>query len=193
MKTENEIENLDYSALKNELEKYTIKTPRFTLKGLKKFGRLVDIIDGDSLSIILPVYNNYYKFNVRLNGIDTSEIHSHNEDVKHFALNTRNELLKIIIQDNNITSSIDTSITKHEIQEILEENLAIVFVECLEFDKYGRLLADVYCFNKINKNISSKTSFNKQLINENLAYSYDGKTKLKENEQIDELVNISIK
>ena len=48
---------IDINAFKN----YGIKTPRFSLNNLKTYGRLVDIIDGDSLSIILPIYDNYFK------------------------------------------------------------------------------------------------------------------------------------
>ena len=78
-------------------KKHGIKTPRFTLNGLETYGRLVDIIDGDSLSIILPIYNDYFKFNIRLNGIDTSELHNDNIELKHFAENAKNELVKLII------------------------------------------------------------------------------------------------
>ena len=85
---------IDINAFKN----YGIKTPRFSLNNLKTYGRLVDIIDGDSLSIILPIYDNYFKFNVRLNGIDTSELHSDNSDLRHFAENTKNELVKLALK-----------------------------------------------------------------------------------------------
>jgi endonuclease YncB( thermonuclease family) len=160
----------DINAFKN----YGIKTPRFTLNNLKTYGRLVDIIDGDSLSIILPIYNDYFKFNVRLNGIDTSELHSHKEELRHFAENAKNELVKLIIKTDNLT--------KHEVQEILDNKLIVVWVECLEFDKYGRLLANVYCFNEHTNDYD--ISLSQYLLDNKFAYMYNGGTKLSESEQL---------
>lgn len=160
----------DINAFKN----YGIKTPRFTLNNINTYGRLVDIIDGDSLSIILPIYNDYFKFNVRLNGIDTSELHSHKEELKHFAENAKNELVKLIIKTDNLT--------KHEVQEILDNKLIVVWVECLEFDKYGRLLANVYCFNEDTNEYD--ISLSEYLLNNKFAYMYNGGKKLSESEQL---------
>jgi endonuclease YncB( thermonuclease family) len=160
----------DINAFKN----YGIKTPRFTLNNINTYGRLVDIIDGDSLSIILPIYNDYFKFNVRLNGIDTSELHSHKEELRHFAENAKNELVKLIIKTDNIT--------KHEVQDVLDNKLIVVWVECLEFDKYGRLLANVYCFN--DKTNEYDISLSEYLLNNKFAYKYNGGKKLSESEQL---------
>lgn len=160
----------DINAFKN----YGIKTPRFTLNNINTYGRLVDIIDGDSLTIILPIYNDYFKFNVRLNGIDTSELHSHKEELKHFAENAKNELVKLIIKTDNIT--------KHEVQKILDNKLIVVWVECLEFDKYGRLLANVYCFNEHTNDYD--ISLSQYLLDNKFAYMYNGGTKLSESEQL---------
>jgi len=172
----------DINAFKN----YGIKTPRFTLNNINTYGRLVDIIDGDSLSIILPIYNDYFKFNVRLNGIDTSELHSHKEELKHFAENAKNELVKLIIKTDNLTkmdSLIKTdNLTKHEVQEILDNKLIVVWVECLEFDKYGRLLANVYCFNEDTNEYD--ISLSEYLLNNKFAYMYNGGKKLSESEQL---------
>jgi endonuclease YncB( thermonuclease family) len=158
----------------NAFKSYGLKTPRFTLNNLKTYGRLVDIIDGDSLSIILPIYDNYFKFNVRLNGIDTSELHSNNSDLRHFAENTKNELVKMIIKIDNLT--------KNEIREVLDKKLTLVWVECLEFDKYGRLLANVYCLNEKTNNYDICLS--KYLLSNKWAYEYNGGKKLSEDEQL---------
>jgi len=162
---------IDINAFKN----YGLKTPRFTLNNLKTYGRLVDIIDGDSLSIILPIYDNYFKFNVRLNGIDTSELHSDNSDLRHFAENAKNELVKLITLSDNLT--------KNEIREVLDKKLTIVWVECLEFDKYGRLLANVYCLNQKTNNYDICLS--QYLLDNKWAYEYNGGKKLSESEQLE--------
>lgn len=158
----------------NAFKNYGIKTPRFSLNNLKMYGRLVDIIDGDSLSIVLPIYNDYFKFNVRLSGIDTSELHSDNSDLRHFAENAKNELVKLILERDKLT--------KNEIKEVLDDNVILLWVECLEFDKYGRLLSNVYCFN--NSTNSYDISLSQYLLDNKFAYSYNGGKKRSESEQM---------
>lgn len=148
----------------------SIHTPQFTLRGLNTPGRLVDIIDGDSVSIVLPVFNNFYKYNIRLSGIDTCEMRSKNEKCRNLAIKARDKLLELVTVGNEIHRE-----TRHEIHEILDKDVVIVFVECLDFDKYGRLLANVF-FDKIN--------LSEYLIKHKLAYHYTGHTKLTEDEQL---------
>ena len=52
-----------------------------------------------------------------------------------------------------------------------------MYVKCHDFDKYGRLLLDLY-LDKDEKSISDV------LLEEKLAYVYNGKTKLNEDEQL---------
>lgn len=163
----------------NIFKNYTIKTPRFTLNGLKTYGRVVDVIDGDSLTIILPVYNDYYKFNVRLNGIDASELHSQDDQLKQNALNARNTILNLIMGEDMILKE-QHNFTKIEIQDMLEKQPKLVWIECLEFDKYGRLLAEIY----ITKDKDS--SLSEYLLEKHLVYKYYGGKKLTENDQLEE-------
>lgn len=160
----------------NELNNYGIKTPRFTLCGLKTNGRLVDIIDGDSLTIVLPMYNNYYKFNVRLNGIDASEISSKDGHLKDIALNARNALFTLLTNKDTTCT-----LTRREIQNYLNDTVIIVWVECLEFDKYGRLLANVF---------SKDICLSKYLLDNHLVYDYHGEKKQNEDEQLKFFENI---
>lgn len=160
---------------------YDIHTPEFTLDKSFIPGRLVDIIDGDSLVIILPVFNSYYKYHVRINGIDTCEMKSKNQDNKILALKARLELLCLITQDTkqDTKQEYDINITRTDIKRILNESVFLVYLECKDFDKYGRLLADVY---------TDKTKtimLSQHLLDKHLAYVYTGATKLKETEQVE--------
>lgn len=150
----------------------SIHTPEFTLRGFNTTGRLVDIIDGDSMSIILPVLNNFYKYQIRLSGIDTCEMRSKNEKCRNLAIRARDSLLELVT-GNHIYSQ-----TRHEIQEILDKKVVVVFLECLDFDKYGRLLANVFFDN---------TNLSEYLLKHKLAYHYTGHTKLTEEEQLEML------
>ena len=107
-----------------------------------------------------------------MNGIDTCEIKSKNDENKKHALLARNRLFNLIT--NQTLDKYDCK--RLDIRKILNSNVYLVKIDISGFDKYGRLLADLYDFN--DKNLS------KILIEEKLAYEYDGKTKLSEEKQI---------
>lgn len=155
-----------------ELDKHDIDTDFFTLNGIKTFARVVDIYDGDTMTCVIPLFNSYYKFTVRLDGIDTCEIRNKNLELKHKGLLARKLIIDTLCLDN--TCTID--ITKKELQEYLKKNTIIVWLECLEFDKYGRLLGKIYKDKHSNKSLSDI------LLDEKLGYKYDGGTKLKNDE-----------
>ena len=85
-------------------------------------GKVIKVYDGDSITIAakLPYDDSkYYRFSVRLNGIDTPEIKGKNEDEKEAAKNAREALSKLILNKKVILKNVDN-------------------------EKYGRILADVY-------------------------------------------------
>jgi len=149
-------------------KQYGGSTPELSINGLKTYGRLIDVYDGDTIKVILPAFNSYYKFTLRLNGIDTCEMKSKQLEIKHYAIKARNKILELITNNTQVN-------TKKEIKELLESNVYLIWVECLESDKYGRVLANIYK-DKDTKSLSDI------LLEENLAYKYSGKTKLSENE-----------
>jgi len=144
-------------------------TPSFSLQNLECYCRVVKIHDGDTFTIILPVFNSFYRFSVRLIDIDTCEIKSVNPTCKMIATNARKRLFELVTKQ---TSS-DLS------DKFLSDNVYLVYIKCKDFDKYGRLLGDVY------KTDEDDISFSEILMEEKLAYFYDGKKKLTEEEQIE--------
>lgn len=160
----------------DEFKKYDNKTPYFKLIGLKGYCRILDIYDGDTLTIVLKIFNSQYcKFNVRLSGIDTCEMRSTNNETKNKAKKARNRLFELITGHNFNNFEFET---KKEIKDYFDNNISLVWIECGDFDKYGRLLG------KLFKNKDQKISFSEILINENLAYEYNGEKKLTEEEQL---------
>jgi micrococcal nuclease len=89
------------------------------------FGKVVKVYDADTITIAnrISVGNSYseqvYRFNVRLNGIDTPEIKSANPTTKARAIQARDVLSEMIFGK-------------------------IVILKNVKLEKYGRLLADVY-------------------------------------------------
>ena len=88
-----------------------------------KTGVVIKVYDGDTITIASKVpglYNSpIYKFSVRLNGIDTPEMRTKDEDEKEIAILARDALSEKIMG-----------------KEIRLENV--------KTEKYGRLLCDIY-------------------------------------------------
>ena len=88
-----------------------------------KTGKVIKVYDGDTITIAskLPgLYNSpIYKFSVRLNGIDTPEMRTKDEDEKEIATLARDALSEKIMG-----------------KEIRLENI--------KTEKYGRVLCDIY-------------------------------------------------
>jgi hypothetical protein len=87
---------------------------------------------------------------------------------KENAIKARNYLFEKMT-DIKIT---DNNISKKELDILCGKSVKLVWVKCFEFDKYGRLLVELY-----EDNISNK-SFNSDLIDLKYANPYEGKTKL---------------
>ena len=154
--------------MKEIFKKYNYKTPYFSLNGKNCYTRVVNIIDGDTVVLVIELFENkFYKFNVRLDGIDTSELKSKDEDLKQRALSAKYRLVELIC---NVDKNFD--FTKENIKNLLDDDIYLIWTECLEFDKYGRLLA------KIKNTENDNEYINDILINENLAYEYHGGKKM---------------
>lgn len=68
---EHELNLIDYT----KIEKFSLNNMIFDAKVIK-------VYDGDTITVVFNYNNKYYKWNCRLNGIDTPEIKSNNEDEK---------------------------------------------------------------------------------------------------------------
>lgn len=152
------------------------ETAYFTLDGIKTFARVVDVYDGDTMTLVLQMNGVFLKFKTRMAGIDTCEMRSKNLKIKRLAIQARNRLISLVTR--RPYDDINVITKKSEVAVMLDEEVYLIWVHCLEFDKYGRLLAD--CYSSPN----SMTSFSTALIHENLAYNYEGDTKLTEEQQI---------
>lgn len=138
-------------------------TPLFSLNWLKTKGRLVDIVDGDTVYIVLPLFNSHFKFNCRISSIDTCEKRGEN---KQLGIDATNFSYYFFTGKENL----DRKNLKLE----LDTNPVIIDVECFTFDKYGRLLVNIY-FNGL--------SIAEELVKHKLAYIYNGGHKLNNDEQ----------
>lgn len=109
-----EITKIDWSKIDN-------KVKQFSLSGKKYIGKCVDVYDGDTIKVVFAVdgMDDVYRWNCRINRIDTPEIRTKNKKEKDFAKVVRDKLREKILNK-------------------------LVIVDCQDFDKYGRLLAEIY-------------------------------------------------
>lgn len=109
-------------------------------------GLCIKVYDGDTITVAskMPWKDSImYRFPVRLNGIDTPEIKGSGPVEKRVAIQARDALQEKLLN-----------------KEIVLQNVTT--------EKYGRLLADVYC---------QGVHYNKWMIDERYAVAYDGGTK----------------
>jgi endonuclease YncB( thermonuclease family) len=139
----------------NTVETY-LKSIEFDVKTVKEYipeinyGKVVKVYDGDTITIVTLLFNGdvspkskLYKFNVRILGIDTPELKTKNVGEKELAIIARNALSELVLNK-------------------------VVKLENVSYDKYGRILCNVYLD---NVNISE------WLVSNNHAVLYNGGTK----------------
>ena len=132
------MESVDWS-------KYDNKTSTFTLKDSTIEAKCVDVYDGDTVTIIYENEsdNCVYKSSVRIRGIDAPEMRTKNKIEKEVALKAKEEMTNLVYQK-------------------------YIKLENIDYDKYGRILADIYI-----KNIN----VSEYMVNKRLGIKYDGGTK----------------
>jgi micrococcal nuclease len=124
-------------------------TSYYTLDGHVYTCKCVSVYDGDSITVVFkPKHlDTYYKYTIRLAGIDTPEIRTKNADEKSRAIFIRDFLREKVLNK-------------------------ILIIECGKFDKYGRLLADVFIYGE-------SQTISQLMLEKKYAYVYNGGTKQK--------------
>lgn len=167
----NKQDNLQQSA---DLIKSTYDdTHEYSLKGINIYGKVVNVYDGDTVHIVFKVNDMLIRYNCRLIGIDSPEICPKNikdiakkeQEIK-CAIDSRNYLI------NKVSGQkIEDTISKKEIKELCGKAQKLVWIKCYDFDKYGRLLVEIY------ENETDAISINQEMINNKIVVAYDGGTK----------------
>ena len=160
-----------YSINKNILENVDYTIPEFSLNGLSMYGKVVYVYDGDTVHIVFNYNNILTKFNCRLISIDSPEICPKNiKDITirnleiEAAIKSRNFLLEHV--SNVLITNINMN--KSEIKDLCGKSTKLIWVKCFEFDKYGRLLVELF------ETKDSIISINQLMIKNNYAITYNG-------------------
>lgn len=112
-----------------------------------RFGLVIKVYDGDTITIIGPVLNalnkTVHKFSIRIRGIDCPEIRTKNTDEKYVSIKARDYARELLMGK-------------------------IVKLTDISFDKYGRILAKV---------LINDVDFSMLICEERLAVKYYGGSK----------------
>lgn len=114
-------------------------------------GYVIKVYDGDTITVAskMPYRNSpIYRFSVRLSGIDCPEIKGKTLTEKELAIDARDALANKVMGKN-------------------------VILQNVSLEKYGRLLADVYC---------DGVNMNNWMLDNKYAIPYDGGTKTRPSE-----------
>lgn len=111
-------------------------THAFDLNGWYGWARVVNVHDGDTITVIMSLKGEVYKVNVRIFGIDTPELYGIDRDA---ALRARDAVIEWCTQ-----SYVPCLSTAKQVIDHLDQSVTLVYLQCQKMDKYGRVLANVY-------------------------------------------------
>jgi micrococcal nuclease len=147
----NETNDIDWDSVDS-------KVKELSFKGEEKLAKCVSVYDGDTVRVVFPIHKTLYKWNCRLNRIDTPELKTNNVLEQSFGYEVRDKIREKILNK-------------------------MVIVKCDNFDKYGRLLAEIYI---------DGVSINQWMIDNKYAFEYDGGTKKKWEPYLQEIGYIAV-
>ena len=127
-------------------------TDFMNLKNKTYKAKVVYVYDGDTIHVVFYEFGQYFKWNCRIMGVDTPEIRTRNKKEKELG---------------------------YKVRDLMREKLLnkIVSIKVDSFDKYGRLLIDLYM--PMDEMIENQDSvlLSEWLISNGYAYEYHGGTK----------------
>lgn len=128
-----------------DLAAFTIdNTPPFSLEGRESIARLLDVHDGDTVTVAFEVFPAcVYKLNIRLLGIDAPEITSKIPATRTLAERARMRVVSALAPGLQESVSLGPRPTRRTLTTALSSRVYEVFVCCRGMDKYGRVLATV--------------------------------------------------
>jgi len=122
----------------NLLDNSVFDLPLYSVCNITCQGRIVDVYDGDTITVVFPLGNQLQKHKIRLYGINTPELKgsTHNE-----GLVARNFLLSQILGKE---LDLEKEYKRTVIVDMLKGCGKLFRLELLGEEKYGRVLGKIY-------------------------------------------------
>lgn len=143
---------------------------KFTYNGLLAQAKVVEIYDGDTITIVFYHNDLPMKHNFRLKGCDAPEMHP-----------------KKIIENRELHIKA-ANLVKNKLSEMILNQ--IVWIRFCQEEKYGRLMGTIYLINNNNQEIfvGDEININDWIVKNGFAKSYDGNKK--QEYKVEELTQI---
>ena len=131
----------------------------FKFDNCSKYCRVLDVYDGDTITVGIIFERKPYRVKVRMYGYNSPEIRP------KLNVENRNEIIKKAKQARDI------------LRMLILNKIVIIRIEEGTWDKYGRLLGTIFikrnnnCFSSFNLNV------NHYMIENRYGYKYNGRTK----------------
>jgi hypothetical protein len=127
----------------------SLKTPLLSLDGQAMYARLVDVHDGDTITVVIDFHGELRRMRVRFEGLNAPELFDSPRIPSSKGINSRNFVIEFLIEPFNVPNlnrykTLNKTWTSSSIRQMLEDNIIFVFLECRHFEKYGRTLARVF-------------------------------------------------
>jgi endonuclease YncB( thermonuclease family) len=160
------IETQPSTETKDTFAKHDMKnTPLYSFENKSMWARVLSVHDGDTITCAIESFPGaFFRYNVRLDGIDTSEMTSKDERAKSFAEQARNRLIAYLTRE---TVQPKGHCVRSSVVNMFSSDVYLVYLTCSKMDKYGRVLAKVTVHPK-------EESANDMLLREGYATQYDG-------------------
>ena len=100
------------------LETQTADVNYFSLDGYETLAKVVKVYDGDTIHVVFKYFDTFFKWNCRIQHVDTPELRTKDLEEKKRGYECRDKLIALIMDK-------------------------VVSLKCSKFDKYGRLLVEI--------------------------------------------------
>lgn len=151
-----------YSCIKRHFTKLSLRRykrrgnfTQFSLDGSERWAEVVDVYDGDTIKVIMRFRGKIDRWTIRMTGYDSPEMRPPKNDPNRGQIITKAKEAK-----EALINKIDNN---------------PVLIKCGPFDKYGRLLGDVFV---------NGDHINAWMVANGFGYPYDGGKKLNSDEII---------
>jgi endonuclease YncB( thermonuclease family) len=140
------------NTITEELLNAANKVEKFSLENEYKKALVIDVYDGDTITVVFKHFDKINSWKVRLLGINSPEIRpsrslSNREDVILSAKKSRDYLSELILNK-------------------------IIYIHCGKFDSFGRILAYIYLNKEDLLNTNFTNSVNKKMLLGGYAVEY---------------------
>lgn len=144
--------------IKSRLRKCTRdNTPKYLFQSKKFYCKVIDVYDGDTITIAIALRKKIYQYKVRMYGYDSPEL-------KPLKSLENREIIK-----KKAKAARDT------LKNMILNKIVVIQIEAGTWDKYGRLLGTIYTKNNRGLTIKSYNfNINQYMIDNGYGYPYFG-------------------